>query len=185
MLLHPRLYGERERLWCSLRELPSPRVVVWAVWLALFGAAFLGYLLSMPLLEEALSQDPGKFFSHRVQVSEEILPSYGDFLRIWSSNFLLFLLIYGMAFWTPRLAFYFLLMLAVKTGVLLAPLDEITWNSLPYTLVIIPVGLVEFWAFAQGVLRRFALGVVGLGIGAALEVWLILRLLYGGGYGLG
>lgn len=184
-MLHPRYYQERERVWRFLREPLPPRSVVWGIWLALFGAAFIGYLLSMPFLERALSQDPGNFFGGRVDLSAGAPSPGAEFLRIWGSNSLLFLMVYGLALWAPRLAFYFLLMLAVKTGILLAPLDQITWNSLPYTLVIIPVGLVEFWAFAQGVLRRFVLGIVGLGIGAALEVWLILRLLFGGGYGLG
>lgn len=64
-------------------------------------------------------------------------------------------------------------LLAAKTGALAAPYREIVYNTFRYTVVLLAVALVEFWAYAQAPMRCPWAGIGALAVGAWIEVSLI------------
>lgn len=158
----------------AARQVPY-RVAVFGVWLAFFGSALLGYLLSAPFLHEYYSHHaPPAWGDHIPLALAEPQGSFlGEALRIFLNNATIFLLFYAIAWRWPYLSFWGVVLLAVKTGALAAPYGEIVYNAFRYTVVLLAVALVEFWAYAQAPMRRLWAGIGALAVGAWIEVLLI------------
>jgi len=148
---------------------------IWGVWLAFFGAALLGYISSFGELEE--------FFKHHPDMAFKMEPGmyrFFDFatwaydsMRVFKGNLLIFVSFSLLALRYPRLAFYGLLALTAKTGLMAAPYNEVVMNLIPYTLIAIVTGLGEMAAYALSVSKRWLTGALLLFAWAWLETYLI------------
>lgn len=156
------------------QEIP-PKLAVFGLWLGFFGSAFVGYLFSAPLLYEYYAFHTPLVWPRHIALAavEPQGQLWQEAVRIFLNNAAIFTSFFWIALRWPRLAFYGLLVLSVKTGLMAAPYGEITFNALRYTLVMIAVALVEFWGYAQAPLRRWGPGIGALFAGALVEALLV------------